>query len=59
MQRVCPPELLLDLPVEPVMPDSAVIEADADTLAWLSLRFAREALMAARLIDARSSCPHE
>lgn len=58
VKPLCPPELLLPMPDEPVMPADAAIEADAPTLRWLAARFAREALLAARLIDARTVCPH-
>lgn len=55
---VCPPELRQPLPPSPAMPADAVIEADPPTLAWIADRFARELLLEARLIDARTACPN-
>lgn len=58
LRTVCPPELLLAVPPREPMPDAAAIDAAEATLAWLSRRFAREALLEARLTDAQKDCPN-
>lgn len=54
---VCPAELDQDLPPRVTMPDGARIEAAEAVLRWISARFGREALLEARLTDAKAACP--
>ncbi|RHW17183.1 hypothetical protein D1610_11580 [Sphingomonas gilva] len=56
-RTVCPAELLLDIPAQVAMPAGAAIVASDETLAWLSARWDREALLEQRLADARAECP--
>ena len=58
VKPVCPPELLQDIPAEPLMPADAVIEASEETLRWLGTIFSRATLLEERLRDARTACPN-
>lgn len=58
IKPVCPPELLQDIPAEPVMPADALVEASEETLRWLGAIFSRTALLEERLRDARTACPN-
>lgn len=57
LRLVCPPELALDLPPAPTVPQGAVIRANPPGEAWLDAKDAREQLLAARLTDAAKACP--
>lgn len=54
---VCPPELDQAVPDRPVQPAEATLDAGEATLRWIADRFSREALLEARLIDAKAACP--
>lgn len=54
---VCPPELAQALPPAPEFPAGGVLDAAAPVLDWIAARFAREALLARRLTDAKEACP--
>ncbi len=54
---VCPAELDQDVPPRVALPDGARLEAAELVLHWIAQRFAREALLEARLADAKAACP--
>ncbi len=56
IERICAPEIMAGLPPSPAMPANARIEAPDGVLQWISARFAREALLEARIVDARGFC---
>jgi hypothetical protein len=51
----CPPEIMAAIPA-PIAPIDAAIRASRETLDWMAAHFAREALLGARIADARAVC---
>lgn len=55
-RKVCPAEVTAALPAAIAMPVGAVIEAGAEVLRWIGARFAREEILAQRIVDAKAQC---
>ena len=58
VRTVCPAEVTAALPARVVAPDDMVLDLPDIGLAWLAQHFDREALLEARLLDAKGQCPN-
>ena len=54
--RVCPPEVLAEIPAAPTVGADAVLRGNESGFAYLRRVVAHTQLLAARLVDAREEC---
>ncbi|WP_159648129.1 hypothetical protein [Sphingorhabdus sp. 109] len=57
VEKVCPHELLLEVPGRPATPAGAIVKANELALGWLRDLGSYVTLIETRLIDAAGECP--